>query len=194
MKERVNSLVQRAQRGDAEAFGKLVETFQDAVFGAAYAIVRSFHDAEDIAQEAFILAYQELPRLREPEKFPGWLRRITTTACSRFLRSRKVVKSISEIIRALSEDTKDLDEPIWYRGQSNISWKLIPSIYRSDIKEGIKEMHMMKRFKQDATRARARVTRTHISTTEVDRCASHTRAHSLFSSEETVNFVFHFFR
>lgn len=91
MKERIHSLVQSAQRGDAEAFGKLVETFQDAVFGAAYTIVRSFHDAQDIAQEAFILAYEELPRLREPEKFPGWLRRITTTACSRFLRSRKAV-------------------------------------------------------------------------------------------------------
>ena len=39
--------------------------------------------------EAFVLAYQELPRLREPEKFPGWLRRLTTTACGRYLRSRK---------------------------------------------------------------------------------------------------------
>ena len=90
MKENVNSLVMRAQHGDIEAFGKLVETFQDAVFGAAYTFIRNFHDAEDIAQEAFILAYQELPRLRDSKKFPGWLRRITVTACNRFLRSRKV--------------------------------------------------------------------------------------------------------
>jgi RNA polymerase sigma-70 factor (ECF subfamily) len=89
MKESVNSLVMRAQNGDIEAFEKLVERFQDAVFGAAYATVRNFHDAQEIAQEAFILTYQELPRLREPEKFPGWLRRLTITACNRFLGSRR---------------------------------------------------------------------------------------------------------
>jgi len=89
MKDNVENLVQRAQYGDMEAFDRIVELFQDAVFGAACASVQNFHDAEEIAQEAFILAYQELPRLREPEKFPGWLRRITMTACSRFLRSRK---------------------------------------------------------------------------------------------------------
>lgn len=91
MKNNVENLVQRAQYGDMEAFDRIVELFQDAVFGAACASVQNFHDAEEIAQEAFILAYQELPRLREPEKFPGWLRRITMTACSRFLRSRKTL-------------------------------------------------------------------------------------------------------
>ncbi len=90
MRENTKILVQRAQRGDVEAFGELVGSFQDAVFGAACAMVQNFHDAEEIAQEAFVLAYQELPRLREPEKFPGWLRRITMTACNRFLRSRKI--------------------------------------------------------------------------------------------------------
>ncbi len=89
MKDNVENLVQRAQYGDVEAFDKIVELFQDAVFGAACASVQNFHDAEEVAQEAFILAYQELPRLREPAKFPGWLRRITMTSCSRFMRSRK---------------------------------------------------------------------------------------------------------
>ena len=44
---------------------------------------------EDIAQEAFILVYEEPPHLREPERFPGWLRRIMMTACNRLLRSRE---------------------------------------------------------------------------------------------------------
>jgi len=89
MEEHIKNLIQRAQRGDIEAFGKLVERFQDAVFGASWAAVRHFHDAEDIAQEVFVQAYQELPQLREPEKFPGWLRRITMGTCSRFRRSRR---------------------------------------------------------------------------------------------------------
>ncbi len=53
MKENTNNLVQRAQQGDIRAFEKLVEFFQDAVFGAAYAIAQNFHHAEEIAQEAF---------------------------------------------------------------------------------------------------------------------------------------------
>ncbi|HIE28428.1 TPA: hypothetical protein EYP66_14205 [Candidatus Poribacteria bacterium] len=72
MKESVNSLVQMAQHDNIEAFGKLVETFQDAVFGAAYAMVRNFHDAEDIAQETFILAYHELSTVIDtPTDLPG---------------------------------------------------------------------------------------------------------------------------
>lgn len=90
MKENIISLIERAQNGDIEAFGDLVRNFQDAVFGLSYAVVKNFHDAEEVAQEAFLLAYQELSKLREREKFPGWLHRITITACNRFLRSRKM--------------------------------------------------------------------------------------------------------
>lgn len=86
----LKNLIQRAQQGDIKAFEELIKIYQDAVFGAAITKIRNFHDAEDIAQEAFIIAYQELPRLREINKFPGWLRRITITATGRFFRSRKI--------------------------------------------------------------------------------------------------------
>ena len=98
MKKSVQTLVRNAQAGDIDAFGALVEMFKDAVVGAAWSSTRNFDDAEDIAQETFILAYQQLPRLREPEKFPGWLRRITMTACNRFHRSCKPAhQDISEM-------------------------------------------------------------------------------------------------
>lgn len=64
-------------------------------------------------------------------------------------RARKA-KSISDIIRLLSEDTKGLDGPIWFRGHSNKDYKLMPSIYRDDDDNKAKEMHLLKRFKQDA--------------------------------------------
>ncbi len=47
-----------------------------------------FHLAEDAAQEAFVGAWTELPRLREPAAFPGWFKRIVFMRCSRFLRRR----------------------------------------------------------------------------------------------------------
>ena len=43
MKENVTALVERAQQGDIDAFGKLVETFQDAVFAGAWTVTRNFH-------------------------------------------------------------------------------------------------------------------------------------------------------
>ena len=65
--------VKKTQAGDITAFGELVKMFQDAVYGVAYAMVGNFHDAQDIAQEAFIQAWRSLDSLKEPAKFPNWL-------------------------------------------------------------------------------------------------------------------------
>jgi RNA polymerase sigma-70 factor (ECF subfamily) len=82
----VRDLVERAKRGDLEAFGRLVELFQDAVYGAAYALLGDFHDAQDAAQDAFIRAWRSLNDLQDPDKFPGWLYRVTRNCCVDFLR------------------------------------------------------------------------------------------------------------
>ncbi|MGD2174883.1 MAG: DUF151 domain-containing protein [Candidatus Brocadiaceae bacterium] len=85
----MGELVRRAGRGDREAFGELVERFQDAVYGTAYALVGDFHHAHDLAQESFIRAWSKLATLRDPDRFPGWLYRITRNCCLDFLRRRK---------------------------------------------------------------------------------------------------------
>lgn len=72
------------------AFGEIVRRFQDMAYGCAYAVLGDFHLAEDAAQEAFLVAYRALPRLREPKAFPGWLRRIVLTQCNRMTRRRAV--------------------------------------------------------------------------------------------------------
>ena len=82
----MRELVQRAREGDLEAFGLLVERFQDAVYGTAYALLGDFHDAQDVAQEAFIRAWCRLAELRDPDRFAGWLYRIARNCCVDFLR------------------------------------------------------------------------------------------------------------
>ena len=72
-----------------DAFGEIVRRFQDMAYACAFAALGDFHLAEDVAQEAFITAWQKLYQLRKPEAFPGWLRRIVLTECNR-LRRRKV--------------------------------------------------------------------------------------------------------
>ena len=65
------SLVVRAQTGDRTAYDGIVRRFQDMAVGYASSLLGDFHLAEDAAQEAFVGAWTELPRLREPEAFPG---------------------------------------------------------------------------------------------------------------------------
>ena len=73
-----------------EAFGALVGRFQDLAWGCAWAVLRDYALAEEAAQEAFITAWRRLDQLREPEAFPGWLRRLVLTACNRMTRGRRV--------------------------------------------------------------------------------------------------------
>ena len=73
-----------------EAFGELVAGFQDMAFACAYGVLGDFYLAEDAAQEAFITAWQRLDQLRAPEAFPGWLRRIVLTQCSRLTRGKRL--------------------------------------------------------------------------------------------------------
>jgi RNA polymerase sigma factor (sigma-70 family) len=82
------SLVRSAQKGDAEAYSRLVSRFQDMAYGFAYAFLGDFYLAEDAAQEAFIEAYRCLPELKEPLGFPAWLKRILFKHCDRLTRRK----------------------------------------------------------------------------------------------------------
>ena len=70
-------LVRRAQAGDVEAFGELVERHRRAVFRAALAATGSPAEAEDVAQEAFVTAFQKLGTFRGDASFKTWLLTIT---------------------------------------------------------------------------------------------------------------------
>ena len=71
------ALVRRAQAGDVEAFGELVERNRRAVFRAAMAAVGSATEADDVAQEAFVTAFQKLNGFRAESSFKTWLLTIT---------------------------------------------------------------------------------------------------------------------
>lgn len=81
-------LVEAVRRGDREAFGPLVERYQQRVVAAAYHLVGNFHEAQDLAQEAFVEAYCSLSRLRQPARFKSWLHGILYYKCLKYLRRR----------------------------------------------------------------------------------------------------------
>ncbi|MCE2394324.1 sigma-70 family RNA polymerase sigma factor [Candidatus Poribacteria bacterium] len=87
--EKLGSLIRRAQDGDLDAYGRIVQQFQDMAVGYAYSILGDFHLAEDAVQEAFIEAYPIISKVYGPVAFPGWFRRIIFKHCNRLTRGKR---------------------------------------------------------------------------------------------------------
>jgi len=100
------SLIDRARNGDPDAFETIVRARMDAVYRLTSAILGDEADARDAAQEAFVAAWRQLPRLREPEKFEAWLQRVAVNASRMTLRARgrrRVREIPSSRVAALSD-------------------------------------------------------------------------------------------
>ena len=83
-------LVHRAQRGEAKAFTGLVQAFLRPAYSIALSVVGRPADAEDVAQEAFLKAFQSLDTCREPERFAAWLFQIVRNRARNLLDSRRL--------------------------------------------------------------------------------------------------------
>jgi len=97
-------LVQAVLAGDTHRFNTLVERYQSRVYGLCVSMVGDADMAADVAQEAFISAYRNLPALRG--EFRPWIMRIAANACRDVLRSRKRRPTVS-----IDEDPED-DAPV----------------------------------------------------------------------------------
>jgi RNA polymerase sigma-70 factor (ECF subfamily) len=76
----VQELVGKARQGDAEAFATLIERYERSALAVAYAQLHDAHRAGDAVQDAFLRAWQELPRLQDAARFGGWLLQIVRNA------------------------------------------------------------------------------------------------------------------
>jgi RNA polymerase sigma-70 factor, ECF subfamily len=74
-------LVEQARHGDREAFAVLVHQVSDSLYSVAYRILRDTGFAEDALQNALVLAWRRLPKLRDPDRFEAWIHRILVHAC-----------------------------------------------------------------------------------------------------------------
>jgi RNA polymerase sigma-70 factor (ECF subfamily) len=75
------AVVDRAMHGDHDAFAALIGLATNRLYAMACLILRDSDRAEDATQEAIVRAWRELPRLRDPDRFDAWLRRLTVNAC-----------------------------------------------------------------------------------------------------------------
>lgn len=89
MTDDLRSAVERARRGDRQAFGQLVRHYQRRVYRTAYRMLGNHHDADDAAQEAFVRAYRGIGSFDTRSNFFTWIYRIVVNVALNQLRSRK---------------------------------------------------------------------------------------------------------
>jgi len=122
------SIVMQAAQGDVDAFGILVERFQDLAVGYAYSILGDYGYAQDAAQEAFIQVYTNLTRLQDPAAFPGWFKRVVFSCCTRLTRRKRMdTVELDEILAEKLPGAPE-HEPSWAYDQKALKMQIRAAI------------------------------------------------------------------
>jgi RNA polymerase sigma-70 factor (ECF subfamily) len=121
-------LVVAAIIGDLQAFDRLVLRYRAAVTRVATSIVGR-EDAEDVAQDAWLLAFKALPSIDEPRKFPAWLAAITRHRAMRFGKSESRLKAQRVALdNVLIEKLEGLSRPLTDRIENQELRKALDSL------------------------------------------------------------------
>ena len=89
-----NLLAARCVRGDTAAFDELVRLHRERVAGLAFRLLGWRHDIEDVVQDVFVIALENLPKFRGESRLRTWLFRITANRCRRALRRPRLLRGI----------------------------------------------------------------------------------------------------
>lgn len=89
MEALIKKRIKQVLKGDQSAYGEIVEIYKDKVFQLCFRILGNRHEAEDMAQEAFIRAYVNISSFNIDLKFSTWLYRIATNLCIDRIRKKK---------------------------------------------------------------------------------------------------------
>ena len=133
-------LVAASLAGDRSAFAQIVERYQRLLCSLAYSATGRLNESEDVAQETFVTAWQQLGNLREPEKLRSWLCGILRHKASRLRRKdgREPARQADSIEEA--HEVPSPDEPATHRAMKNeeqaLMWhalEQVPELYREPL-------------------------------------------------------------
>ena len=105
------ALVARAKTGERQAFEALARLYLRPAYSVALAIVRRPSDAEDVAQDALILAFERLASCREPERFAAWLLTIVRNQARNFLDKRRLRDVLPQVPAESGAETTEVSGP-----------------------------------------------------------------------------------
>lgn len=103
-------LVERAKKGDQDAFEQLVLDNQNRVYSLALRLVNNREEAEDLAQEAFVKAWQGLRSFQGESSFATWVYRLTTNLCIDWLRKQRRREGVAPSV-SLDDEESGWAEP-----------------------------------------------------------------------------------
>jgi len=106
-----DGLVLAAMLGSVSAFDTLVRRYRPAIEGTALSILKCRAQAEEVAQETFLLAFEHLPSLSDPRMFPGWLRAIARNRALRVRERESRLQPLTEVQLMLRDTSAALREP-----------------------------------------------------------------------------------
>ncbi len=153
------ALVERALRGDDEAFAQLVRLGAPAALGAARRITGDFALAEDAAQEAFLRAYRALKDYRHDSSFAAWIRKIAIRTAIDIVRRRRPEDPLpSETRSAISEEKRQEDADLLREALGQLS-PLDREILLAREVEGEPDKVIARRFEMTVTGVRVRMHR-----------------------------------
>ena len=103
-----SDLVEAARDGDREAYADLIRVRGDRLFAIAQRILRDVDRTEDAVQDALVIAWRDLPGLRDPDRFDAWLRRLLVRSCvAEAQRERRLTATIRFLPSDLASSTDD---------------------------------------------------------------------------------------
>ena len=130
MKNNDVELIHRILDGDDTAFSSLVGKYQKQVHALAWRKIGDFHIAEEITQDTFLKAYQNLASLKKPHRFAGWLYVIATHCCHAWLRKKRIqTESLEEL------DSDELEPEAYSRYVAEQEAKAIAETQRQVVKK-----------------------------------------------------------
>ena len=124
-------LIQLARHGDLGAFNELILKYQNQVFNHAFHLLENDDVAEDVTQDAFLLAFRKLYQFRAGS-FRAWLLKIATNLCYDKMRSWK--RALTQPLEPINDDGETNESPYWIKDSN-----LLPeeSIEMSELRETI---------------------------------------------------------
>lgn len=105
--------IQALKSRDSLAYSKLIDDFQDKVFGTCMSFVPNKEDAEDIAQEVFLEVFNSIDKFKGKSKLTTWVYRITTNKCLEFIRKRNTKKRFA-FLQSITGNVLPLDKTTYF--------------------------------------------------------------------------------
>jgi RNA polymerase sigma factor (sigma-70 family) len=119
-------LVERARKGDRDAFAGLVHQVSDGLYAIAFRILRDTGLAEDALQSALVSAWRQLPHLRDADRFDAWLHRVLVNCCYVEVRRNRRWAANVRILPDLQGSTSDETRAVGDRDEIERAFRRLP--------------------------------------------------------------------